>query len=185
MLNNTEVNMEQEEWKPVIGWEDRYEVSNEGRIRSLCHRGVPRKHPMMIAVTCDDRGYGRVALMRDRVGKRQLIHRLVLEAFVGPCPEDKECGHLDGNPYNNVLSNLAWVSKKENMRHRDEHGTTSRGENRPLAVFTEEEVRTLRALHKLGYKRNDLVKLAIKKTKCNPTVIRNILGNRTWKHVTT
>lgn len=51
------------------------------------------------------------------------VHRLVLEAFVGPCPEGMECRHLDGNPGNNRLDNLAWGTRKENYEDSVEHGT--------------------------------------------------------------
>lgn len=59
------------------------------------------------------------------LGRRwqRFVHRLVLEAFVGPCPEGMECRHLDGNPANNKLDNLKWGTRKENQDDSKRHGT--------------------------------------------------------------
>lgn len=56
-------------------------------------------------------------------GKNYRVHRLVLAAFVGPCPEGKECSHKDGNKLNNHVSNLEWATRLENARMRQVHGT--------------------------------------------------------------
>jgi len=64
-------------------------------------------------------GYIRVNLG----GQKKLVHRFVLETFVGPCPEGMEARHLDGNPANNRLSNLCWSTHKENVRDQYKHGT--------------------------------------------------------------
>lgn len=170
-------------WRPVDGWGDRYEVSTLGRFRSLCHRGKPRPTPWMITPTTDKRGYQRVALCRDRNVEKRLLHRVVLETFDGPSPEGTECAHLDGNPQNNQLINLEWCTKKENMRHRDLHGTTSRGESRPLSIFTEVEVKAIRLRYVRGESRPDIVRDIVAAKGCDPTVVRDILGFRTWKHV--
>lgn len=75
-------------------------------------------------------GHLKKSLTDDSGIRRHLyIHRLVLEAFVGPCPTGKECRHLDGNPANNDVRNLAWGTKAENINDRDiVHRTTARGE---------------------------------------------------------
>ncbi len=175
--------MQDENWKSIVGWDGRYEVSDKGRVRSLCHKGKPRISPAILTIANDSRGYCAVSLCQDSKVTRKLVHRVVLEAFVGPCPEGKECGHLNGNPLHNYLSNLAWVTKAENAAHRDMHGTTSRGEDRPLAVFTEVEVRAFRGLLALGFKKSHIADFMVRAKECNPTVARDILGWRTWQHV--
>lgn len=78
------------------------------------------------------------------------VHRLVLAAFCGPAPPKHECRHLDGNPRNNNLSNLAWGTRQENVNDKFVHGTVSRGELRPLSKLTRKDViiiRELRARH--------------------------------------
>lgn len=55
------------------------------------------------------------------------IHRLLLETFVGPCPEGMECRHLDGNRLNNSLENLCWDTHFRNNQDKVLHGTAGRG----------------------------------------------------------
>lgn len=107
-------------WKPVVGYEDLYEVSDHGRIRSLGReltykdgrRGrLPGK---MRKISNHNQGYSIISFRRDGVAKTSLVHRVVLEAFVGPCPEGMEACHRDGDRKNNQLSNLRWDSSSEN-----------------------------------------------------------------------
>lgn len=72
-------------------------------------------------------GYVRVALSNNGQITHHGVHRLVLGAFCGPCPEDCEARHLDGNRANNMLSNLAWGTKLENANDKRCHGTMARG----------------------------------------------------------
>lgn len=60
-----------------------------------------------------------------RAGVRRLIHRLILETFVGPCPGGMECCHNDGDPTNNALSNLRWDTSKANKADMAKHGRVS------------------------------------------------------------
>src|SRR5690242_14784609 len=60
------------------------------------------------------RAYWYLNLTRDGGAKTCRVHRLILEAFIGPCPEGMECRHLDGNPANNCLGNLCWGTPAEN-----------------------------------------------------------------------
>lgn len=115
--------MTNEVWKPVKGYEGLYEVSDLGNIRSL-DREVEvsngrtawvRKYPgKEIAKTPQVGGYLRTRLSIKGKSSTPLIHRVVLEAFVGECPEGMETRHLDGDPTNNRLSNLTWGTSQEN-----------------------------------------------------------------------
>ena len=118
----------QEVWKPVPGYEGWYEVSDQGRVRSL-DREISRRHDdarraykvpgKLLASFVTPTGHVTVHLARKWV----YVHRIVLLAFVGP-PEDYamstrvECRHIDGDPGNNVLRNLAWGTVKENRADR-------------------------------------------------------------------
>lgn len=64
-----------------------------------------------------------VNLSREGKHHHRLIHRLVLETYIGFCPPNKECRHLDGNPKNNALFNLSWGSRRENVQDAIQHGT--------------------------------------------------------------
>jgi hypothetical protein len=76
--------------------------------------------------------------------RRALIHRLVLEAFVGPCPPGMESCHNDGNPVNNVASNLRWDTHKSNFQDMRRHGHDDRGSRNVMAKLTEEKVKAAR-----------------------------------------
>jgi hypothetical protein len=74
---------------------------------------------------------------------REKVHRLVLFAFVGPCPAGMECRHLNGNPQDNRVSNLRWGTHSENSRDAVRHGTCyllRQGERHPSARLHEHEV---------------------------------------------
>lgn len=89
-------------------------------------------------------GYHRVPLRHRNMNRWVMAHRLVLEAFVGPCPEGMECCHWDGVRDNNRLNNLRWDTRKNNAKDRDRHGTKKWGTKHSSSVLTEEQVRELR-----------------------------------------
>ena len=97
-----------ETWKPIPDWEV-YEVSDKGRVRRI-KSGRILKQNLLGTYT----KYHSVHLSKNNKQKRCLVHRLVLLAFVGPCPDGCECLHKDNNPLNNELSNLRWGTSKEN-----------------------------------------------------------------------
>lgn len=90
--------------------------------------------------------YGKDEASVTGVSRRtRYVHRLVAEAFLQPMPADKpQVGHLDGNPLNNVVSNLQWVCQSENEAHKSAHGTKTRGERHPAAKLTTEDVSNIR-----------------------------------------
>lgn len=121
-------------WRPVVGYEGWYEVSTRGGVRSVdrvvvTSNGKRRTFPGVVLAqgTLPDTGYRTVGLKRNGTTKRVLVHRLVLEAFVGPSPAGHECCHKDGDPANNSLENLRWGTKSENVRDQVRHGTHNRG----------------------------------------------------------
>lgn len=75
---------------------------------------------------------------------------MVLEAFVGPCPNGMECCHNDGNPANNVLANLRWDTPKANNADKRAHGTHLEGSKIPWAKLTEKDVLAIRRMAAAG-----------------------------------
>lgn len=110
-----------EEWKPIVDYEESYEVSNKGRVRSLnrkvlCKNGVIKNlKGKYILVQKFPNGYSFVNLSDSNRVKPMMIHRLVMEAFCGK--SDLEVNHKDGNKNNNNIENLEYVTHSENMRH--------------------------------------------------------------------
>src|SRR5215469_1648817 len=104
-----------ERWLPVPGYEDLYEVSDQGRFKSLRKNKIMSPAPQY-------KGHMQVALYKGGSRIPDYVHRLVLLAFTGPAPAGTECRHLDGNPRNNRLENLAWGTRSENSLDDVVHG---------------------------------------------------------------
>lgn len=125
MADNQPTSPAPEEWRPVVGWEGYYEVSDHGRVRSVdrvvsCGGGRTRRHFGRILKEGNHRGkYAYVNLSRKdgtrtQRAKTRYVHQLVLEAFVGPCPRGMETCHADDDGFNNHLSNLRWDTSSQN-----------------------------------------------------------------------
>ncbi len=93
-----------------------------------------------------------VNLSKNNKAKTYKVHTLVLNAFVGPCPEGMECCHNDGDFTNNYVDNLRWDTHQENQRDMVKHGTTNfmPGEIHPNAKLTVEQVREIRKMYASG-----------------------------------
>lgn len=122
----------------------------------------------------------KVTVRRD--GRRQttFVHRLVLEAFVGPCPDGLECRHRNGNPTDNRLSNIEWATRTVNQGDRVAHGTRSVGVKNGKTTLTEADVLRLVALRATGLSHG---RIAADTGTPKPTV-SGILSGRTWSHLT-
>lgn len=110
-------------WKPIAGFEGRYEVSNEGVIRSLditiqCRGKGTRVHKgKILPYRANNRGYLMVKLTKDNVTKQCLVHRVVAEAFIDNPSSKPQVNHIDGDITNNSYQNLEWVTDNENKAH--------------------------------------------------------------------
>ena len=129
-----------EEWKPIAGFENRYEVSNLGQVKSLnFHRSGK---PQILKQYSDRYGYMKVFLYRNGKPHYLTVHRLVAEAFILN-PENKETvDHIDCNRKNNNVENLRWVTAKENNQHS--HNLGKQVFNATPIVATSPEGKTFR-----------------------------------------
>ncbi len=118
-----------EEWRTLPGWENHYEVSNLGQVRSVSrvvmHSGYAiTTLPRVLKIHPDPKsGHLKVSLCRDGIESKRWVHQLVLETFVGPMPQGLEGCHNDGDSSNNRVDNLRWDTHEENMRDARRHGT--------------------------------------------------------------
>ena len=110
-------------WRPVVGWENRYEVSSAGEVRNAMvgtrYFGKPRKSYK------NTRGYMVVGFAKtingEKIEFKTTLSRIVALAFL-PKEEGKtEVNHIDGNKKNNHVENLEWVTQRENYRHAVKH----------------------------------------------------------------
>lgn len=103
-------------WKPIIGYEGLFEISNLGRVKSLNYYG--RGKPKVLELSAKGGKYIKVTLFKDGCQKTFTVHRLVAAAFLPePTPEQTQVNHIDGDKQNNYASNLEWVSPKQNVNN--------------------------------------------------------------------
>ncbi len=154
-----EVNTVEETWRNIISYVSYYQVSNHGRVKSLDRlipnsvgKGCRLMPGRILKATGNKNGNGYPQVMLSKGGKPKPfdIHRLVLEAFVGPCPDGMECRHLDGDRSNCHLDNLCWGTPSRNQRDREIHGTGNHGERNRSAKLTESQVHKIRKLYATG-----------------------------------
>ncbi len=182
---------DQEIWKDVPGWKGLYSVSNTGIVRSkkriinastkdgLRQQSyiVPEK---ILKASVQPTGHLRVSLSKNSKISYRMIHTLVLLAFVGERPSDKECCHIDGNPQNNNISNLYYGTRSQNISDAKRHGTFPMGINRPGAIINPEIAKEIYALSKAGMKAPEIAKKFNLTTSC---IAQVTLGNN-WKEHT-
>lgn len=110
---------------------------------------------------------------------RALVQRIVLTTFVASCPTGMQCRHLDGNPTNNHVLNLAWGTRSENEQDKLLHGTDNRGERHGMVKLTATNILEIRSRAANGERILDIAK-DFPLTKGS---IYDIVNRRTWKHI--
>lgn len=170
-------------WKPIVGFVD-YEVSSFGRIRSITPRkgarskvneGILSGWIQKVTSTYVRR---LVAFRKNKKTHFMKVHRLVLTAFKGDCPQDMEALHIDGDSLNNHIDNLRWGTHMENIQDTIKHGRKSpppihSGETHPKATLTTEQVNYIRSLN---FTRGTQAKLAREFSVAAITINRIKLG---------
>jgi len=174
----------EEEWRVVPGFDDRYEVSNRGRVRSWRTRGrlcCRAAEPHILPARDDGKGYRHVKLTHSVLGKLSVaVHHLVLAAFVRPRPADLVCDHINADRSDNRVENLRWVTPPENIAHAAALGRMDgRPGARSMSPLTEDSVREIRRLRSEGLK---LADIAARFGVTDSTVSRIALGH-TWSEV--
>lgn len=117
-----------EEWKDVKGYEEIYQVSNTGKVRSLdryVSGKLDSKHlvkGVYFKPQTSHKGYKTVILRKNGKPSTKQVHRLVAESFI-PNPENlPQVNHKDTNKKNNFVENLEWITNYDNMQHAKANG---------------------------------------------------------------
>ena len=109
-------------WKQIPGYENYYEISHSGKVRSI-ERKVPFLKRTRIVKSkiiqsrINNRGYEEVRLSKNGITSTKFVHIITAKAFVSNPNNKPEVNHMDGNKINNHFSNLEWVTHSENMSH--------------------------------------------------------------------
>lgn len=153
-------------WTDIVGYEGLYMISSSGDILSV--KTNKTRKPTTVRG-----GYKQLGLINKNGEKRfLLVHRLVLEAFKGKCPEGMEARHLDSNPSNNTLSNLEWGTHRQN--ELDKHIT-----GKSHAKLSEIKVLYARTLVKSGVSLYRAAKMFC----VDDSTMKNAVIGETWRHV--
>ena len=152
MCNNTEINeallKKGEIWLPVVGYEDTHEVSNLGRVRRIMLYGKPVCRILTHSV--GPTGYHRVMLSDgERTNIRQ-VHRVVADAFIPNPMNLPQVNHKNGDKGDNCITNLEWVTAKENITHSIKSGLRKPGDKRIDIVIRREMLIEIEALRRIG-----------------------------------
>ena len=144
-----------EEWRDVVGYEGLYQVSNFGNMRSVTRmvknrHGMRTVHGIGLCTYVPYSGYTTIGLRDCGPRKTFSVHRLVLEAFIGSCPDGMCACHWDGDRSNNILSNLRWDTPAENSADAKRHGTRCIGELHGRSKLSNFGVRVIRRLLSAG-----------------------------------
>lgn len=167
----------EEIWKPVVGYEENYEISNFGRLKNIYK--IKR-----ILKTSNCRGYKRAKLYKNKIGKLIMVHRLVAEAFIQNTYNKPCVNHIDSNRSNNHVSNLEWCTYSENIIHCVKSGRQNHpkvcGEKHSQAKLTEKQVKEILStkIESVNDKINIMKKYSISKSHLNL-----LLRRGTWKNI--
>lgn len=173
-----------EQWKDIEGYEGIYQVSDQGRVRSLDRVGVARQRlkGKVLKPGTNRNGYCYVILCKKLTVKHHAVHRLVALAFLGP-DRERQVNHKSGKKTDNQALNLEWVTAKENMRHSMEvlgNSSGRKGEAHSQVKLTANQVREIRRLYaSKDHSQYNLAKLF----GVHRSTIEHIVTRRTWKHV--
>lgn len=155
--------------------ENYYFITEEGKLISSYQNKE-------LSLSLDKDGYARPSLRtKDSKSVRVHLHRLVLSTF-SPVDnwENLEVNHKDGNKLNNCLSNLEWVTTKENIQHAWKTGLSKGGENHSRARMTEKQAIYALRQRQIG---KSVIEIA-KELGVGRGSINSLVHGRTWKHLT-
>lgn len=174
--------MEVEIWKDIEGFENKYQISNLGNVKTLDrYDSLGRFHKSkLLKISIEKDGYEYITLLGNKgATKSFFIHRLVVHAFMTNLNDLPQINHKDGNKTNNKVDNLEWLTAKQNVRHALRTGLRKSGENHPWAILTNYQVQQVPVLLEQGLTQKAISKLYNVSYSC----IKNICQKRKWNYL--
>jgi hypothetical protein len=172
----------QELWKPIVGWEGIYEVSNHGRVKSLSRismRGNPKvPHKLserILKQAKNNTGRAIVYFKTEEKSTTLQVSRLVAIAFLDNPNKYTDINHIDGDCINNKIDNLEWCTRSYNIQHAwdtglKEHYTTS---------LSDVDIKKIRLFHNAGCTKKFIAEIF----NCSHSYVSNICSNRFRENV--
>lgn len=144
---------------------------NNGKMSDDWHqlKGTPSTHY----------GHTIIEVLRDGRRVKRPLHRLILEAFVGPCPSGMEACHGPGGKFDNRPCNLRWDTHEANIRDKAAHGTQAYGEQSSAAKITEVQAATVIALSQATKDQKWIAQI----TGVGHGSVHQIAKGKQWKHL--
>ena len=177
--------MQEEIWAVVDCYNERYQVSNFGRVRSVDmlisnrYGTLTRKKGRILKDGICGSGYRGVSLSIDGKSHTNYVHRLVAQAFIENPKNKPEVNHIDGNKENNHASNLEWVTHKENFFHAIKNDLTNKGSRNGRSKLTKEDVLEI----KKRYQKGETQRSISKDYSVHFGTISDILKGKSWSWV--
>lgn len=174
------------EYRDILGWPG-YRVGDDCSVwscrnrggrggKSCCRVGIEWKPRTL---TPDKDGYLHVGLTVDGKVRRFLVAHLVLNAFVGPCPEGFESCHDNGQTGDNRRDNLRWDTHQRNSQDKLRHGTQQMGVKCHNAKLDDDSVRSIKMLLAAGVPKIEIARRKGISRGC----VQGIAKGTLWKHV--
>lgn len=176
--------LKNEKWRPVVGYDELYEVSTLGRVRGALvkkkgHLG--KKCGNIKHQSLSTTGYYNVMIWKNNNPRLIKVHRLVATAFI-PNPENKRTiNHINCNKTDNRLVNLEWMTYKENLQHARDNGRIPIviGEDAFSSKLTNKDVIEIRILAEMGIRTNTMARLF----EVHAATISGIITRKMWNHI--
>lgn len=167
-----------EVWKNIREYEDHYQVSNLGRVKRIKKGRGTSIGKILRQINCSVR-YPYVGLTSGNKQKTFRVHRLVAETFLGLPQKGQEVNHKDGNPQNNIIENLEWVTRSENAQHKCKILGKGVGEKNYHAKLKNIDIPIIRKMLKKGISQRKIANLF----GVSQRAINFINTNQTWKGI--
>lgn len=165
-------------WKDIKNFENKYQVSNKGKIRSLNYHN--EKRIKILKPYKDIWGYLRIDLCKNGIKKHYKISRLVAQEFLKKIENKNQINHKDGNKENNLVENLEWCSPSENCIHAHKNNLRKavNGENHYNHKLKKQDVIKIRNI----YKNKNITYFQISKIfNISQSCISKIIRKQTWR----
>lgn len=174
MINDNEI------WKDIIGYEGLYQISNLGNIKTFNWRNTGKT--AILKLCKNKNGYLGTALTKNGKLKSVEIHRLLALHFLPNTENKKQVNHINGIKADNNISNLEWLTQKENIQHAFKTGLNKglKGEKNGRCKLT--NIQVIKIRQKYNTKEKTVMQLS-NEYNMNWSTINDLVKNITWKHL--